>query len=126
MNKKLLVGSLAVLALIGTCALYFLFSKPCLKVTLTKSDIAINFRLGNLKLPQNEEVELHTSVLNSEEKEVLFFRNIIEDKNLKKFSWKEEGLLLESGKYTIHSQLLKLTPLLTPQLLFEKKQKVKL
>ena len=126
MNRKLLIlGGIAVLVLIGIVS-YFCYGRTSLKVNLTKSDITIDFKRGNLKLPKDEAVELHTTVLNSDEKEVLFFRNLIEDKNLKKFSWKGESLELEEGRYVIHSQLLKLTPLYTPELLFEKKQKIRL
>ena len=126
MNRKVLIsGSIAVLVLIGVIS-YFCYGRTSLKVNLTQSDITIDFKRGNLKLPKDEAVELHTTVLNSDEKEVLFFRNLIEDKNLKKFSWKGERLELEEGRYVIHSQLLKLTPLYTPELLFEKKQKIRL
>jgi len=128
-NKKLLIGSFAIIAGVAGLILYFCYVGTSLKVDLTKSDITINFKLGNLQLPIDKEVELHTYVLkseNKEEKEVLFFRNQIQDKSLKTFSWKGESLELEAGKYVIHSKLLKLSPVFTPELLFEKRQKVRI
>jgi len=129
-NKKLLlVGSFLILVAAGSLFLYFCYFGTSLKVDLKKSDITINFKLGHLKLQEDEPVELHTYVLkieNKEEKEVLFFRNQIQDKSLKTFSWKGDGLELEEGTYVVHSQLLKISPVFVPELLYEKKQKIKL
>lgn len=119
----IILGSL-ILLWVGGIYIYSSQFRDKIEVRLSQNNIDIYLVLKKIKLPLNEDVEIHTRVLDTDKNEVLFVRNRLTNKTQKNFRWTEKELELAEGKYQIESNLLVLPPLLPPKVLLESKEKI--
>ena len=108
-------------------ATYYFYSlkKDKLHITLTSHSIQVSLELVQTQLPLEDDVEMHTTVFDLKDNEMLFLRNKIQDKKRTRFNWHETELNLPQGKYKTLTHIIAFPKLYPEKTLFEKTLKLK-
>ncbi|MBI2608169.1 MAG: hypothetical protein HYW47_01050 [Deltaproteobacteria bacterium] len=126
MKIKFLI--ILILLSLFTAVTYYFYSlkKDKLHIVLTPHAIQISLELVSTKLPIEDDVEIHTSLFDLEDNEILFLRSRILEKTRTKFNWHETDLNLEPGHYKTLTQIISFPKLYPEKILFEKTSKLKI